>query len=110
MRIAVPTTGKRKLSNKITDSFSRTPEFTIVTIEENRIKTVKIVVNPGNTPERGAGPLAARTLKDNNVDVLLTVEMGPGARNILEALGIEIALVEQDKSVKELVESYLESL
>jgi len=110
MRIAVPTTGKRKLSNKITDSFSRTPEFTIVTIEENRIKTVKIVVNPGNTPERGAGPLAARTLKDNNVDVLLTVEMGPGARNILEALGIEIELVEQDKSVKELVESYLESL
>jgi len=110
MRIAVPTTGKRKLSNKITDSFSRTPEFTIVTIEENRIKTVEIVVNPGNTPERGAGPLAARTLKDNNVDVLLTVEMGPGARNILEALGIEIALVEQDKSVKELVESYLESL
>jgi predicted Fe-Mo cluster-binding NifX family protein len=36
--------------------------------------------------------------------------MGPGARSILEALGIEIALVEQDKSVKELVESYLESL
>ncbi len=36
--------------------------------------------------------------------------MGPGARNILEALEIEIELVEQDKTVKELVESYLESL
>ena len=109
MRIAVPSTGKRKLSNKIADIFSRTQQFTIVTIEDNKIKASEVVSNPGSTPERGAGPLAARTLKDNNVDVLLTVEMGPGARNILEALGIQIELVEPDKSVKELVEQYLES-
>ncbi len=52
MRIAIPTTGKRKLSNKITDSFSRAPEFTIVTIEENRIKTVEIVVQILGIPLR----------------------------------------------------------
>ena len=107
MRIAVPSTGKRKLSNKISNTFSRTPEFTIVTIMGDRIKSTEIVQNPGATPERGAGPLAAKTLKDNNVDVLLTVEMGPGARNILEALGIQIEIVESDKSVRELVEKYL---
>ena len=107
MRIAVPSTGKRKLSNKVAPTFSRTPEFTIVTIEENQIKTAEIVSNPGSTPERGAGPLAARTLKENNVDVLLTVEMGPGAKSILETLGIQIELVESEKSVKELVEEYL---
>jgi predicted Fe-Mo cluster-binding NifX family protein len=107
MRIAVPSTGKRKLSNKISNTFSRTPEFTIVTIMGDRIKSTEIVKNPGATPERGAGPLAAKTLKDNNVDVLLTVEMGPGARNILEALGIQIEIVESDKSVRELVEKYL---
>ncbi len=110
MRIAVPSTGKRKLSNKIADSFSRTPEFTIVTTENNQIKDSEIVQNPGNTPERGAGPLAARTLKENNVDVLLTIEIGPGAKNILDALDIEIAIVEQEKTVKELVEDYLDSL
>jgi predicted Fe-Mo cluster-binding NifX family protein len=108
MRIAVPSTGKRKLSNKIADTFSRTPEFTIVTIEDDQIKSAEIVKNPGANPERGAGPLAARTLKDNNVDVLLTVEMGPGARNILEALGIQIEIVDSDKSVGELVERYLD--
>ena len=109
MRIAVPSTGKRKLSNKIADTFSRTPNFTIVTIEDNEITAVEVVANPGEKPERGAGPLAAKTLKDNNVDLLLTVEMGPGAQNILDALDIEFVLVEQDKSVKELVEKYLES-
>ena len=110
MRIAVPSTGKRKLSNRISESFSKTPEFTIVTVEKNQIKNAEIVENPGNTPERGAGPLAARALKDNNVDVLLTVEIGPGASTILEAMGIKIVLVEQRKTVKELVEDYLGSL
>ena len=110
MRIAVPSTGKRKLSNKISDTFSRTPKFTIVTVEKNQIKSADIVQNPGSTPERGAGPLAARTLKDNSVDILLTTEMGPGARNILEVMDIKIVLVESGKTVKELVEEYLGSL
>jgi len=47
------------------------------------------------------------TIKENNVDLLLTSEVGPGARNILEALEINIELVEQGKTVKELVKPYL---
>ncbi len=107
MRIAIPTTGKRKLTNKVADTFSRAPHFTIVTIEDNQIKTLDVVTNPGETLDRGAGPLAARVLKENQVDVLLTSEVGPGARNILEALDIEIDLVEEGKTVKEVVAAYL---
>ena len=107
MRIAVPSTGKRKLSNKIADTFSRAPIFTIVTIDDNQISSTDVIPNPGEKLERGAGPLAARTLKDNDIDVLLTIDMGPGAKNILEALGIEISIVDEEKSVKELVENYL---
>jgi len=33
--------------------------------------------------------------------------MGPGAKNILETLGIDISIVDKEKSVKELVENYL---
>jgi len=107
MRIAIPTTGKRKLTNKVADTFSRAPNFTIVTIENNQIKKLEVINNPGETPERGAGPLAARALKENKVDMLLTSEMGPGARNILDALEIKIDLVEQGKTVKEVVAPYL---
>ena len=103
MRIAVPTIGNRKLSNKIANTFSRAPHFTIITIQNNKIKSVEIITNPGEIPERGAGPLAARALKDNNVDILLTEDMGPGARNILETLGIQINLVEKGKKVKEVL-------
>ena len=109
MRIALPTIGNRKLSNKIADTFSRAPSFTIVTIQNNKIKSVEVIKNPGETPERGSGPLAARTLKDNKVDILLTEDMGPGARNILETLDIQINLVEKGKKVKEVLLPYLES-
>ncbi|MBD3171780.1 iron-molybdenum cofactor-binding protein [Candidatus Bathyarchaeota archaeon] len=109
MRIAIPTEGKRKLSNKVADTFSRTSKFTIVTIKDSKIDSVELISNPGETPERGAGPLAARALKENNVDLVLTGEMGPGAKNILDALNIEIKLVEQGKSVKEVVSPYIES-
>ena len=108
MRIAVPSTGKRKLSNKIANTFSRTKEFTIVNIEKNKVTSTEILNNPGATPERGAGPLAAKALKDNNVDVLLTVEIGPGARKILEALEIQIKLVEPGHSIGELLKKYLD--
>ena len=107
MRIAIPTTGKRKLTNKVADTFSRAPNFTIVTIEDNQIKTLDVVHNPGETLDRGAGPLAARLLKENQVDLLLTSELGPGARNILEALEIQIELVEQGNTVKKVVATYL---
>ena len=105
IRFAIPTTGKRKLTNKVANTFSRAPHFTILTVEEGRFKDLKVVKNPGESSERGAGPLAARVLKENNVEVLLTSEVGPGARNILQALEIEINLVEQGMTVKEVISS-----
>ena len=107
MRIAIPTTGKQKLANKVADTFSRAPHFTIVTIDDNKFKGLKVVNNPGENSDRGAGPLAVRLLKENEIDLLLTSEVGPGARNILDALDIEIKLIEQGTTVKDLIESYL---
>jgi predicted Fe-Mo cluster-binding NifX family protein len=106
MRIAVPTRGKRKLTNRLAETFSRAPSFTIVTIEDGQIKSVELLNNPGEASERGAGPLAAKFLKENDVDLLLTGEMGPGARNILEALNIGFELVEQGGTVKDIVAPY----
>jgi predicted Fe-Mo cluster-binding NifX family protein len=68
---------------------------------------VNVIRNPGEVTEKGAGPLAAKLLKDNKVDVLLTGDMGPGARNILETLDIEINLVEKGKQVKEAISPYI---
>ena len=107
MRIAIPTVGKRKLTNKVADTFSRAPSFTIVTLEGTEIKSVKVVDNPGLNLNKGAGPIAVRTLKDQKTDVLLTGELGPGAREILETLNIKTYSVTIGKKVNETIENWV---
>ena len=109
MKIAIPTRGKRKLANRVADTFSRAPHFTIVTIEDNKIKKVEVLDNPGMTPTRGVGPLAASVLKDNQVNMLLTSEMGPGAKDILDSYGIEVELVQEGKWVSDVIAPYTAS-
>jgi predicted Fe-Mo cluster-binding NifX family protein len=107
MRIAIPTTGKRKLSNKVADTFSRAPSFTIVTLEGTKIKGIEVVDNPGAAMDKGAGPIAARTIKEQDVDILISGELGPGARNILEALDIKVYPAQIGKKVNETIENWV---
>ena len=110
MRIAVPTQGDRGLRDRVADTFSRAPYFTLVTVEGERITGKKVIRNKASEVDQGAGPLAARTLKDNAVDVLLSGEIGPGATNILEAFEIRIGNASKDDKVRDAVEKYLAQL
>jgi predicted Fe-Mo cluster-binding NifX family protein len=107
MKIAVPTQGDRGLRDKVADTFSRAPYFTIVIVENGSITGSKVIQNKASNVKQGAGPLAARTLKDNGVDVLLSGEVGPGATSILEAFGIKIGIASQDEKVRTAVDRYL---
>jgi predicted Fe-Mo cluster-binding NifX family protein len=109
MKIAVPTKGDRGLRDRVADTFSRAPYFTLVTVDNGRIVSKKVIPNKASDLIQGAGPLAARTLKDNGVDVLLSGEVGPGATNILDAFGIIIGSATQDEKVGNAVEKYLGS-
>ena len=107
MRIAIPTIGKRKLTNRVSDTFSRAPSFTILNLDGEKITETYVIKNPAAGLEKGAGPIAARTIKDQGTNLLITSEMGPGARNILEAFDIRIHVVPEGKKVKEAVEDWL---
>ncbi|MFH1179341.1 MAG: NifB/NifX family molybdenum-iron cluster-binding protein [Candidatus Bathyarchaeota archaeon] len=104
MRIAVPTNGKRMLSNKIADTFSHAAAFTIITITNNQ-QQIDTVPNPGNSQSRGAGPLAVKTLHDHDVNLLLTSEIGPGSKELLEYYGIKYKILERGIKVKDALES-----
>ncbi|HEX9916053.1 MAG TPA: NifB/NifX family molybdenum-iron cluster-binding protein [Candidatus Bathyarchaeia archaeon] len=107
MKIAVPTQGDRGLRDRVADTFSRAPYFTLVTVENGGITGKTVIQNKAAEVAQGAGPLAARTLKDNGVDVLLSGEIGPGATNILEALGIIIGSASIDEKVRDAVDRFL---
>ena len=106
MRILVPTTGKRKLTNKVADTFSRAPTFTIITLEDLEVKDIEVIENPASTLEQGAGPIAARTIKDLEVDLLISGEMGPGAKTILDAFNIKIHRTQIGKKVSEVIDEW----
>ncbi len=106
MRIAIPTLGKKKLTNTVADTFSRAPTFTIVTLEDREIVDVDTIKNPASTFEKGAGPIAARTIKNHDVDLLITGELGPGAKTILEAFNIKTYQVKIGKKVSQAIEDW----
>ena len=106
MRIAIPTMGKKKLTNKVAETFSRAPTFTIVTLEDHDIVDVETIENPASSIEKGAGPIAARTIKNLDIDLLITGELGPGARNILEAFDIKTHRAHIGKKVSETIEEW----
>ncbi len=110
MKIAVPSKGEKGLRDRVADTFSRAPTFTIVTIREDKILDVKVVKNKAAEMSQGAGPVAARTLKENQVEVLIPGNIGPGATNILETIEIRVEKAEPGAKVKEVVENWVKSL
>ena len=108
MKLAVPTKDQKGLKDRVAQTFSRAPTFTLVTVEDGAIKDTEVIKNKAESLGQGAGPLATRTLKEHGVDVLLCGDIGPGASNILETIGIEFCKVDVDEKVKRAVEYYLE--
>ncbi len=107
MKIAFPTEGHRKLSDRIATTFSRAPTFTIVTVEGGETQGSIVIENHAVSHEQGAGPLAVSTLKDHDVTILISGDVGPGASTILDALGIKIYSTEAGKKVSNVLTDWL---
>jgi predicted Fe-Mo cluster-binding NifX family protein len=110
MKIAVPSEGEKGLRDRVADTFSRAPAFTIVTIQEDEITDVKVVKNKAAEMNQGAGPVAARTLKENQVEVLISGDIGPGATNILETIEIRVEKAEPGEKIKQTVENWVKGV
>ncbi len=110
MKIAVPSEGEKGLRDKVAETFSRAPAFTIVTIQDDEITDVKVVKNKAAEMSQGAGPVAARTLKENQVEVLISGDIGPGATNILETIEIRVEKAEPGAKIKQTVENWVKGV
>ena len=108
MKIAFPTEGHRKLSDRIAMTFSRAPTFTIVTVEGGKTRGSIVIENQAVSHKQGAGPLSVSTLKDHDVTILISGDVGPGASTILDALGIKIYSTEAGKKVKNVLTDWLD--
>ena len=106
MKIAITTTGKSKLTDRVSDTFSRAPTFTIITLEDLEIKESEVINNPASSLKQGAGPIAATTIKNQDIDLLITGELGPGAKTILEAFNIKTYQANRGKKVSQVIDEW----
>jgi len=89
LRIAVATNGNDGLEDVVSKVFGRAKTFTIVDVEDEKIKGITIVENPGVSYKYGAGPIVAKMLVDNGVNMVIAYVLGFGAEGLLKQHKIE---------------------
>jgi predicted Fe-Mo cluster-binding NifX family protein len=82
MKVAIATENEA-----VCQHFGHCPEYTIYTIEKNRIRQKEIISNPGHRPNFLPG-----YLHEKGVDVIIAGGMGVKAQELFENAGIETVL------------------
>ena len=106
-RIAVATHGKAGLKDEVSEVFGRAKTFTIIDVENGYVVESSVIKNPAFSYEHGAGPIAVKELVDNEVNIVISSELGPGASSILEHHHIVMVSVKAGTEVSKAIESAL---
>ena len=107
VKVAVATNGDKGLDDEISEVFGKAKTFTLVDIENGRIKGVRVIKNPGTDYKYGSGPIAAKTLIDEKVEVVIASEVGPNVTSILSDRGVRIITVAPGRRVQEVVQELI---
>jgi predicted Fe-Mo cluster-binding NifX family protein len=87
MKIIIPSTGE-SWEDKVDDRFGRARGFLLYDEDENKLRWLsnEINMNAGH----GAGIQAAQLIINAEAEILITGEIGPKAREVLEKANIKI--------------------
>ncbi len=111
MKIAA-STNNGGMDDTVTEMFGRTGSFTIVEVNDNETDSVEVVQHMG-ARGGGAGIVAAQTLADKDVDILLTGRVGPNAMEALSSSKIKIyqaSGMKVEEAVKKLLQDGLQEI
>ncbi len=101
MQIAISSNGK-EINSQLDQRFGRCPFFAVYNDQKN---TWSFIPNPGFLEGSGAGIKAAQFLLEQNIEVLLTGNLGPKASQILNTSAIKIYSL-PPVSLEEALEQY----
>ncbi len=101
MKIAMTSKGK-DLEAEVDTRFGRCEYFLIVDPDTMEFEAVS---NESANASGGAGPQAAQTISNKDVDVLVTGNVGPNAYSALEAAGIRI-LTGSNGMIKDMIHKF----
>jgi predicted Fe-Mo cluster-binding NifX family protein len=100
-RIAIPSLGPT-LDDETGSSFGRAPLFCIAQVTP---ETIEWIPNEASTAPNGAGPGAAQAILDAGARIVVAKQIGPKARQVLEAAHVALYHAE-GKTVREVLARY----
>ncbi len=103
--VAVPTS-KGGLDDEVHESLVRAETFTLVELEEGKVKGVKVIENPYKREPYGAGSRVALFLVNLGVNAIISRTDCPKGKMILDSAGVRMVIV--DDAIK--VENALKGL
>ncbi len=103
--VAVPTS-KGGLDDEVHESLVRAETFTLVELEEGKVKGVKVIENPYKREPYGAGSKVALFLVNLGVNAIISRTDCPKGKMILDSAGVRMVIV--DDAIK--VENALKGL
>jgi len=89
MRIAVATE-RGGLDDRVSDFFGRAPNFTIVEIEGEEIRDVRVIENSSVNFQSGAGIQAAQMLVNERIEAVIAGRFGPNVSSIFSQNGVRM--------------------
>ena len=102
MKIAFSSTGNG-WNEKLDIRFGRSRGFFILNTKNNETEYIS---NKAQESEFGAGKNAAKKIIDEKIDILITGQIGPRAREVLNAKGIKIYTGIGSATLEEAFEKY----
>ena len=105
MRAAIPSDKPGGLEAKVSPHFGRCDVFTLVEIENKKVKKVEIKENEG--AHFGLGPTPAQILASMGVDAIVVRGIGPKALSLLEQSAIRVYMTSAP-TVREAVQELIE--
>jgi predicted Fe-Mo cluster-binding NifX family protein len=103
LKIAIPTKAYASLDDTVSEVFGKAKTFTIVDVENGQVRKVRVIDNPAASYDYGSGPVAAKTLADLKVDLVMATELGPGASGLLKHHGIRAISVKPGTRVTDVI-------
>ena len=104
MKIAISSTNNN-LEGEVDGRFGRCNYFLIIETKENQIKDFKAIENTAKEQAGGAGISAGEIVAKQNVDAVITVNLGPRAFSVFEQFKIKI--YQGNGKIKDVVQKFL---
>ena len=105
MKIAISSTGKT-LEDNVDERFGRCAYFLIVEIEDKKVKGFKAIENTAQAQMGGAGITAGQIVANEEVDSIITTNLGPRAFSVFGQFKIKI--YQGKGKIKDVVQEFVD--